>query len=80
MGRGCRREAPRTNFKKTKQSTTARLKHGRSSFKKTRSLLLESFDDGEISEDEFFLLYDENKSKNPAFPYEHYERFDLEEC
>ena len=49
------------------------------SFKKTRSLLLESFDDGQISEDEFFLLYDENKSKNPAFPYEHYERFDMEE-
>ena len=32
------------------------------SFRLARDLLLESFDDGEISEDEFLLLYDLNKS------------------
>ena len=34
------------------------------SFRLARDLL-ESFDNGEISRDEFLLLYDLNKSKNP---------------
>ena len=37
-------------------------------FRKLRELLLTSFDDGNISEDEFLLLYDVNRSKNPDFP------------
>jgi len=41
--------------------------------------LLGSYDDGDISEDEFLLLYDANSSKNPDFPYQNYEHFDLEE-
>ena len=49
------------------------------SFRKVRDLHLESFDDGYISEDEFFLLYDLNTSKNPDFPYECYGKFDLNE-
>ena len=42
------------------------------SFREVRDLLLDSFDDGELSEDEFLLLYDLNTSKNPDFPYECY--------
>ena len=41
-----------------------------STFRKVRQLLLTSFDDGDISEDEFLLLYDVNRSKNPDFPYQ----------
>ena len=48
-------------------------------FRKARELLLISFDDGDISEDEFLLLYGVNNSKNPNFPYQNYEHFDLEE-
>ena len=47
------------------------------SFREIRSILLQSFDDGDISEDEFLLLYDVNTSKNPDFPYECYGKFDL---
>ena len=47
-------------------------------FRKVRELLLTSFDDGDISEDQFLLLYDVNRSKNPDFPYQNYEHFDLE--
>ena len=38
------------------------------SFRDIRNLLVESFDDDDISEDEFLLLYDANTSKNPDFP------------
>ena len=48
------------------------------SFREIRSILLQSFDDGDISEDEFLLLYDVNTSKNPDFPYECYGKFDGE--
>ena len=47
------------------------------SFKDARNLLLESYNDGIIDDDEFILLYEGNFSKNPEFPYEDYERFDL---
>ena len=47
------------------------------SFKDARNLLLENYD-GIIDDDEFILLYEENFSKNPEFPYEYYERFDLD--
>ena len=47
------------------------------SFREIRSILLQSFDDGDISEDEFLLLYDVNISKNPDFPNESYGKFDL---
>lgn len=47
------------------------------SFKEMRSILLQSFDDGCISEDKFLLLYDVNTSKNPDFPYESYRKFGL---
>ena len=45
-------------------------------FRKVRELLLTSFDDGDISEDEFLLLYDVNRSKNPDFAYQNYEHFE----
>ena len=45
------------------------LESAMATFRKVRELLLLSFDDGDISEDEFLLLYDANNSKNPDFPY-----------
>ena len=45
-------------------------------FREICSILLQSFDDGNISEDEV-LLYDVNTSKYPDFPYESYGKFDL---
>ena len=36
-------------------------------FRKVRDLILTSFEDGDISEDEFLLLYDVNRSKNLHF-------------
>ena len=47
------------------------------SFREIRSILLQSFDDGYISEDEFLIRYDVNTSKNPDFPNENYGKFDL---
>ena len=49
------------------------------SFRDIRNLLVEGFYDGDISEDEFLLLYDVNTSKNLDFPYECYGSFDLNE-
>ena len=49
------------------------------SFREMRNLPLESFDDGDISDVEFVLLYDANTSKNPDFPYDCYGKFDLNE-
>ena len=46
------------------------------SFRKIRSILLQSFDNGDISEDKL-LLYDVNTSKNADVPYESYGKFDL---
>ena len=48
------------------------------SFKAPRNLLLESYNDGTIDDDEFVSLYEGNFSKNPEFPYEEYEMFDLD--
>ena len=48
------------------------------SFKKTRDLLLIAYDDKLISDEEFLLLYQANKSTNLDLPYEEYSRFDLE--
>jgi len=48
------------------------------SFKDARNLLLDSFDDGTIGEDELFVLYEEHFSKNPEFSYEQYEQFDMD--
>ena len=47
------------------------------SFREIRRIILQSFDDGDISEDEFLLLYIVNTFKNPVFPYESYGKFDL---
>ena len=49
------------------------------SFRKTRDELLVSFCEEIINEDEFLLLYDVNKSKNPEYPYWNYERFTLQD-
>lgn len=54
-------------------------------FKRTREVLLLAYDDEIIDDEEFLLLYEQHVSKNPCFPYEEYEKFDLdvmdpEEC
>ena len=49
------------------------------SLKKARELLLHAYDDKMISDDEFVLLYDANKSTNLDLPYETYEEFELED-
>ena len=46
-------------------------------FRDIRNLLVESFDDDDISEGEFLFLYDANTSKNLDFPYDCYGSFDL---
>ena len=87
LGRGCRRKARKilkrpseskaraalfTYFRFLSQSTSVIA-----SFREIRSILLQSFDDGDISEDEFLILYDVNTSENPDFPNENYGKFDL---
>ena len=47
------------------------------SFRESRSILLQNFDDGDISKDEFLLPYDVNTSKNPDFPHKNYGKCDL---
>jgi hypothetical protein len=47
------------------------------SFRDARMMLLDSFGDGLVDEDELLLLYDINTSKNPMFPYKKYEEFKL---
>lgn len=49
------------------------------SFRDISNLLVESFNDDDISEHEFLLFYDVNTSKNLDFPYDCYRSFDLNE-
>ena len=87
LGRGCSRKARKilkrpseskaraalfTYFRFLSQNTSVMA-----SFREIRSILLQSFDDGYILEDEFLILYDVNTSKNPDFPNENYGKFDL---
>ena len=48
------------------------------SFKETRNALLLAYNDDIIDDEEFVLLYDLQTSKNPCFPYEEYDHFNLE--
>ena len=47
-------------------------------FKTCREILLLSYADNNISDEEFVPLYDCYRSKNPAFGYQSYDVFDLE--
>ena len=47
------------------------------SFRDARIMLLDAFNDNSIDEDEFVFLYNLSTLKNPVFPYEIYERFEL---
>ena len=49
------------------------------SFKEIRELLLLSFENNTISDEEFLLLSEQFKSKNPDFPYEKYLGFELDD-
>ena len=48
-----------------------------SSLRAVRNQLLISHNEGVISDEEFLLLYDLNKSKNLDFPYDSYDCFDF---
>ena len=48
------------------------------SFKEIRDLLILLYGDNIVSDEEFLLLYDTLKTKNPEFPHGNYERFDLD--
>ena len=48
------------------------------SFRDTRNALLLAYNKDIIDDEEFVILYDLNASKNPCFPYEEYDDFDLE--
>ena len=47
------------------------------SFKEFRDLLILLYGDNIVSDEEFLLLHDTFKTKNPEFPHGNYERFDL---
>lgn len=47
------------------------------SFKETRELLLLCYYQNIISDEDFLLLYDENRSNNLDIPYDNYKKFDL---
>jgi len=49
-----------------------------SGLREVRDALLHSYAEQLINEEEFLLLYDLNKSKNPDYAYWNYERFDID--
>jgi len=48
------------------------------SFRETRKMLLLAYDCNIISDDEFLVLWESYRSKNPDFPHSSYARFDLQ--
>ena len=48
------------------------------SFRETREMLLLAYDGKVISDEEFLVLWESCRSKNPDFPHSSYARFDLE--
>ena len=46
------------------------------SFRETREMLLQAYDGKIISDEEFSVLWESCRSKNPDFPYSSYARFD----
>lgn len=49
-----------------------------SSFKEVRELLLVAYDSEIINDEEFLVLFENYRSRNPHFPYNSYPRFELE--
>lgn len=49
------------------------------SFREIREMLLLSYDSKMISDEEFLVLWETYCSKNPGFPYDSYERFNLQD-
>ena len=48
-----------------------------SSFKEVRELLLVAYDSEIINDEEFLVLFENYRSRNPQFPYNSYPRFEL---
>ena len=67
----------RPKFRLSAKFRIAWRKREMASFREARLRLLDSYDDGLIDKDELVMLYDLNTSKNPIFPCENYERFEL---
>ena len=63
----------------TASSCRRSQKDDMASFKEIRELLLLSFENETINDDEFLLLSEQFKSKNPDFPYENYLGFELDD-
>ena len=49
------------------------------SLSETRDMILLAEDEGLIDDDDFMLLFELNKSKNPPYPYWKYSKFDLDD-
>ena len=49
------------------------------SFREARIALLDAYMDGLLDDDEFLVLWQAHKSKNPEFPYEEHGRFSFDE-
>ncbi|XP_073251791.1 uncharacterized protein [Porites lutea] len=49
------------------------------SFREARIALLDAYTDGLLDDDEFLVLWQAHKSKNPEFPYEEHGRFSFDE-
>ena len=50
-----------------------------SSLREIRELLVDFYMNGVLSDEEFVVFYDENRSKNLHLPCDEYGRFDLDE-
>ena len=49
------------------------------SFREARITLLDAYMDGLLDDDEFLVLWQAHKSKNPEFPYEEHGRFSFDD-
>ena len=70
--------ATATSRQFSKRKTLLECSENMASFAKARDELLVAFDEGTIDDEEFVLLWEQNVSKNPSFPFKDYEKFDLE--
>ena len=62
----------------SKRTTLLKYSENMASFAKARDELLVAYDGGTIDDEQLALLWEQNVSKNPSFPYKDYEEFDLE--
>ena len=61
--------ATATSRQFSKRTTLLKCSENMASFAKARDELLVAYDEGTIDDEEFALLWEQNVSKNPSFPY-----------